>query len=281
MKGLGSPSSSPAIPTHSQAQQQGRSSGHTATSSSAATPQHPHGLAAFHDSRVMNNHPNEWRKIGLVVNTHVLELSLIKPPSVQGKAESSRLSKSRELAAPVHGLICSLLGHFRRSEAFSPSAGGKHPLKAELESLGLVFCSVLICSQWMLLHLEERRFTRLLSCIWACHQVLPSAGKVTLIFLASVSQFPTDTNTFLHTNTRFSHKNTCVFFAVECLPLGMWPKWQELHLSFLMILHRALRNSLGTLMGMIVSKTWVLGLRVGNLPGPRLQQENSRLEEML
>lgn len=33
-------------------------------------------------------------------------------------------------------------------------------------------------------------------------------------------------------------------------------------------------------MGMTVSKIWVLGLRVGNLPGPRLQLENLRLEEM-
>lgn len=153
----------------------------------------------------MNNHPNEWREIGLVLNTHVLELSLIKPPSVQGKAESSRFSKARELAALVHGLICSLFGHFRCSEAFSPSTSGKHPLKAELEMLGLVFFSVLLCSQWMLLQLKEGRFTRFLSCLWACDQVLPSAQKVSLILLASVSQFPTDTkNTFLHTNTMFS-----------------------------------------------------------------------------
>lgn len=47
-----------------------------------------------------------------------------------------------------------------------------------------------------------------------------------------------------------------------------------------MALHRALRNTLGTLMGLAVSKTWVPGLRVGNLPGPKLQLENSRLEEM-
>lgn len=33
-------------------------------------------------------------------------------------------------------------------------------------------------------------------------------------------------------------------------------------------------------MGLTVSKTWVPGLRAGNLPGPRLQLENSRLEEM-
>lgn len=78
----------------------------------------PHGLAALHDSRVMNNHPNEWREIGLVLNTHVLELSLIKPPSVQGKAEASRSSKARELAALGHGLICSLLGHLRAQKLF-------------------------------------------------------------------------------------------------------------------------------------------------------------------
>lgn len=75
----------------------------------------------------MNNHPNEWREIGLVLNTHVLELRLIKPPSVQGKAESSHFSKARELAALVHGLICSLFGHFRCSGAFSPSTLGKLP----------------------------------------------------------------------------------------------------------------------------------------------------------
>lgn len=77
----------------------------------------------------MNNHLNEWREIGLVLNTHVLELCLIKPPSVQAKAEPSRFSKARELAALVHGLICSLLGHFRCSEAFSPSTTGKPPPK--------------------------------------------------------------------------------------------------------------------------------------------------------
>lgn len=57
----------------------------------------------------------------------------------------------------------------------------------------------------MLLQLEEGRLTRLLSCLWACYQVLPSAGKVTLIILASVSLFPIDTNTtFLHASSVFS-----------------------------------------------------------------------------
>lgn len=100
----------------------------------------------------MNNHPNEWREIGLVLNTHVLKLCLIKTPSVQGKAESLCRLKTRDLAALVHGLICSLFGHFRCSGAFPPSLPlASYPLKAELESLGLVFLSLLRCSQWMLL----------------------------------------------------------------------------------------------------------------------------------
>lgn len=78
----------------------------------------------------MNNHPNEWGEIGLVLNTHVLKLCLIKPPSVQGKAEPCCRSKARELAALVHGLICSLFGHFRCSGAFSPPTPGKLPLES-------------------------------------------------------------------------------------------------------------------------------------------------------
>lgn len=49
---------------------------------------------------------------------------------------------------------------------------------------------------------------------------------------------------------------------------------------FLDGLHRSLRNSLGTLIGLTVSKTCLPRLGVGNLPGPRLQLENSRLEEI-
>lgn len=49
---------------------------------------------------------------------------------------------------------------------------------------------------------------------------------------------------------------------------------------FLDGLHRPLRNSLGTLIGLTVSKTSLPRLGVGNLPGPRLQLENSRLEEI-
>lgn len=79
------------------------------SASSTTTPQHPHRPTAFHHSRVMNNHPNEWREIGLVLNTHVLKLGLIKPPSVQGAVEL-RAAQCRELAALVHGPACSLLG---------------------------------------------------------------------------------------------------------------------------------------------------------------------------
>lgn len=55
-----------------------------------------------------------------MLNTHVLKLCLIKTPSVQGKAESLCRLKTRDLAALVHGLICSLFGHFRCSGAFPP-----------------------------------------------------------------------------------------------------------------------------------------------------------------
>lgn len=111
----------------------------------------------------MNNHPNEWREIGLVLNIHVLKLCLIKPPSVQEKAESRHCSKAKELAALVHGLICSLFRNFRSSGAFSPPSPplANCPLKAELESLGLVFLSLVTCSQWMLLQLEEGSCMRL------------------------------------------------------------------------------------------------------------------------
>lgn len=167
----------------------------------------------------MNNHPNEWREIGLVLNTHVLELRLIKPPSVQGKAESSRFSKARELAALCTASSAACSDISGAQEHFLPLPLANFPLKAEPESLGLVFFSVLTCSQWMLLQLEEGRFTRLLSCLWTGYQVLPSAGKVSLILLASVSPFPTDmNNTFLHANTVFSLDHSV--FHQEFAPNG-------------------------------------------------------------
>jgi len=154
----------------------------------------------------MNNHPNEWREIGLALNTHVLKLCLIKPPSVQAKAETCHHSKARELAALVHGLICSLFGHFRCSGAFSPSPLVTYPLKAELESLGLVFLSLLTCSQWLHLQLEERSCTRLLG-------LLPgpclSWENMSRILRTSVSPSPTDmSNNFLHAVTVFIKAET-------------------------------------------------------------------------
>lgn len=77
--------------------------------SSGTAPQHPHRPAGFHHSQVMNNHPNEWREIGLALNTHVLKLGLIKPPSVQGVVKL-HAAQCRELAEFVHGPACSLSG---------------------------------------------------------------------------------------------------------------------------------------------------------------------------
>lgn len=77
-----------------------------------------------------------------------------------------------------------------------------YPLKAELESLELVYFSLLPCSQWMLLQLEEGSCTRLQVISGLATRSLPQLGKISLILHASVSPFPTYmSNSFLHAET--------------------------------------------------------------------------------
>lgn len=121
-----------------------------------------------------------------MLNTHVLKLCLIKPPSVQGKAESCCCSKDSELAALVHVSSAACWDISGVEEHFPTLLLANYPLKAELESLGLVFFSLLICVQWMLLQLEERSCT---SHLWIFYQVPASAGK-RKSFTPSMPWFP-------------------------------------------------------------------------------------------
>lgn len=92
-------------------------------------------------------------------------------------------------------------------ELFSPLPLANSPLKAELESLGLVFLSLLTFSQWMLLQLEEGSCTRLRVISGLATRSLPLLGKISLSRHASVSPSPTDMSTsFLHEETMFSLK---------------------------------------------------------------------------
>ena len=103
-------------------------------------------------------------------------------------------------------------------EHFPPLPMANYPLKAELESLGLVFFSLLTCSQWMLLQLEEGSCTRLWVISGLATRSLPQLGKISLIFRASVSPFPTDMiNSFLHAETVFSLKQRLSWTASCCV----------------------------------------------------------------
>lgn len=184
----------------------------------------------------MNNHPNEWREIGLALNTHVLKLRLIKTPSAQGKAESPHHSKARELAALVHGLICSLFGHFRCSgDVFPPLPLASYPLKAERGSFEMVFLRLLTCSQWMLFQLEAGSCTRLQVISGLAIRSLPQLGKISLTLHASVSPSPTDMR-FLHAESLFSLKQR--LSPTRDLPKS-WPVQKPLQV-FLVALPRPL-----------------------------------------